>query len=173
MALTFDGTVGITTPALLNGGANGSGNIGSASTYFNTVFAKATSAQYADLAENYLADGVYPAGTVVEFGGPVEVTISTQSHSNRVAGVVSTNPAYQMNTGLAGDCVAVVALTGRVPCQVVGTIVKGDCVVASDVPGVATALDMNQYTPGCVIGKALENYQSDQIGTIAVVVGRV
>jgi hypothetical protein len=172
MSLTFDGTNGITTPALLNGGANGSGNIGSASSYFNTVFAKATSAQYADLAENYLADRAYPAGTVVEFGGATEVTISSQSHSNRVAGVVSTQPAYQMNTGLTGECVAVIALIGRVPCQVVGTIAKGDCVVASDIPGVATALDPTQYRHGCVLGKSLENYQSDQVGTISVVVGR-
>lgn len=173
MPLTFDGTLGITTPALLNGGANGTGNIGSEATSFNTLFAKATSAQYADLAENYLADGAYPAGTVVDFGGMVEVTVSKQSHSNRVAGVVSTNPAYQMNTSLVGEYVAVIALTGRVPCQVVGTINKGDCVVASHIAGVATALDADQYTPGCVIGKALENYQSDQIGTITVVVGRV
>jgi hypothetical protein len=173
MSLTFDGTNGITTPALLNGGANGSGNIGSASTYFNTVFAKATSAQYADLAENYLADRAYPSGTVVEFGGTTEVTISSQSHSNRVAGVVSTQPAYQMNTGLTGECVAVVALTGRVPCQVVGTIAKGDRLVSSSTPGIATRLDMSQYQPGCIIGKALEAYDSETVGTIEVAVGRI
>jgi hypothetical protein len=172
MPLTLDGTNGITTPALLNGGANGTGNIGSASTYFNTVFAKSTSAQYADLAENYSADAQYPPGTVVEFGGSAEVTITTSNHSSRVAGVVSTDPAYLMNAGQAGEYVVPVALTGRVPCQVVGNISKGDRVVCSDVPGVATTLNPEKFDAGCIIGKALEVYNSTEVGIITIVVGK-
>jgi hypothetical protein len=68
--------------------------------------------------------------------------------------------------------VIAVALTGRVPCSVVGTIAKGDRLVASDQPGVAQPLDMQHYQPGCIIGKALESYDSNQIGTIEVAVGR-
>ena len=60
---------GGSTTAIVNGGSNAAGNIGSSTGYFNTVFAKATSAQYADLAENYSADAEYPPGTVVIFGG--------------------------------------------------------------------------------------------------------
>jgi len=161
-----------TTGGLVNGAANGTGNIGSASTYFNTVFAKATSAQYADLAEKYVSDKNYPAGTVVEFGGEKEITITTQSHSTRVAGIVSTNPAFIMNDTLTNDTALPVALTGRVPCSVVGTIEKGDRLVASDIPGVATVLDSAKYQPACIIGKALENYTSDQPGVIEVAVGR-
>jgi hypothetical protein len=77
-----------------------------------------------------------------------------------------------MNAGQSGDHVVAVALTGRVPCQVVGNIVKGDRLVSSDIAGVATVLDMAQYQPGCIVGKALENYNSQEVGTIEVAVGR-
>lgn len=157
---------------LLNGQANGTGNIGNATGYFNTIFAKATSAQYADLAELYVADQSYDSGTVVEFGGTNEITISNLTHTTRVAGIISTNPSYLMNAGQIGDNVLPVALTGRVPCRVVGSIVKGDRLVASEHAGVATVLDINKYQPGCIIGKALENYDSQDIGTIEVAVGR-
>jgi hypothetical protein len=159
--------------AIVNGGSNAVGNIGSSTTYFNTLFATATTAQYADLAENYLADTEYSPGTVVDFGGNQEVTISAVSHSTQVAGVISTKPAYQMNSGLVGDHVAVVALTGRVPCQVIGNIKKGDRLVTSSIPGVATALDMDKYQPGCIIGKSLADYNSVNVGTIEIAVGRV
>lgn len=155
-----------------NNNANGVGNIGSSTTYFNTVFAKATSAQYADLAEMYAADAHYAPGTVIEFSGTHEVTTSSTSHSTRVAGIVSTNPSYLMNSTLSSDYPVQVALVGRVPCRVVGTIAKGDRMVSSNLPGVATALDTNFYAPGCIIGKALEDYNSDAEGVIEVAVGR-
>ena len=163
------GTGVITTGSIINANANGTGNIGTISTYFNTVFAKATSAQYADLAEKYTSDMDYNPGTVLVFGGEFEVTQSTRLCDNRVAGVVSTAPAYKMNEQL--ETGIYVALAGRVPCQVVGTISKGDMLVSSDIPGVATYAG----TPviGTVIGKALENYNSDQVGVIEVVVGRL
>ena len=90
-----------------------------------------------------------------------------------IAGVISTNPSYLMNSTLSGKYVVPVALMGRVPCQVVGKIKKGDQLVASNVKGVATVLVDSQYKPGCVIGKALEKYDSDEVGTIEVAVGRV
>jgi hypothetical protein len=163
----------ITGGNIVNGNGNGVGNIGSSSTYFNTVFAKATSAQYADLAEMYLADSDYTPGTVLDFGGTEEVTSTTRSHSTQVAGIVSTTPSYLMNSTLTGINAVEVALVGRVPCHVVGTIAKGDRLVASSTPGVATRLDMSQYQPGCIIGKALEAYDSETVGTIEVAVGRI
>lgn len=159
--------------AIVNAAGNGVGNIGSSTAVFNTVFAKATSAQYADVAEKYQADADYPPGTVLIFGGDHEVTVSGNSHSTDIAGVVSTDPAYIMNSGLNSGHVATVALLGRVPCRVVGMVRKGQCVVASDQPGTACALDPGQYQPGCIIGKALEDYNSDLPGTIEVVAGRV
>jgi hypothetical protein len=154
---------------ITNSNGNGVGNIGSASTYFNTVFAQATSAQYADLAEKYQSDSNYAPGTVVVFGDATEITISTEPADARVAGVVTSNPAYLMNAGLEHG--VAVALTGRVPCQVVGKIRRGDMLVTSELPGVATSAQSPAM--GTVIGKALSNYNSDTPGVIEVVVGRL
>ena len=172
MPITLDGTAGITTPAIINGGANGVGNIGSSTTFFNTIFAKATSAQYADLAEMYVADTDYPTGTVVEFGGEYEITISTQSHSTSVAGIVSTNPSYLMNATQQGEHVLPIALTGRVPCRVQGPVRKGDVLVSSSTPGVAQRIGAN-WQPGCILGKAIEIIETAEIQTIEVAVGRL
>jgi len=173
ITLSPNGTgVVVVNTDIRNGQASGTGNIGAAGATFNTVFAKSTSALYADLAENYEADANYEPGTVLEFGGDKEVTQTTSSHRTQVAGIVSTNPSYLMNSGISGDKVVAVALTGRVPCYVVGTIVKGDRLVSSNTLGVATVLDITQYQPGCIIGKALENYNSQEIGRIEVAVGR-
>lgn len=168
MAITLDGTNGVTTPALLNSNANGVGNIGSSTTYFNTVFAKATSAQYADLAENYLGDNAYLPGTIVSFGGEAEVTKSLTDSDTKIAGVVSTNPSYLMNSGLTGATVVAVALQGRVPTKVTGRVAKGDLMVSN---GDGTARAEANPTVGSVIGKALENFDGET-GTIEVVVGR-
>ena len=163
----------VATNNIINNGSNGTGNIGSSSTYYNTAFIKATSAQYADLAEKYQGDDAYAPGTVVIFGGSDEVTQSTTSHDPSVAGVVSTNPSYIMNSGLETENSITVALTGRVPTQVIGPIAKGDRVVSSNQPGVACRLDMANYQPGCIIGKALESYNGPGVGIIEIVVGRV
>jgi hypothetical protein len=153
------------TSLLSNFGSN------SISTTGNITAANINSAN-ADLAEMYVADSDYAPGTVVEFGGEKEITASGQSHSTRVAGIVSTAPSYLMNSSQSGNNVLPVALVGRVPCQVVGPVAKGDCLVASDIPGTAQRLDPDRYEPACIIGKALEAYNSDQIGTIEVAVGR-
>jgi hypothetical protein len=153
---------------IVNGQANGVGNIGSATGFFNTVFAKATSAQYADLAEKYVADAEYAPGTVVVFGGDKEVTVTSTDADRAVAGVVSTNPSYIMNAGLEAEHVATVALTGRVPCRVTGTVCKGDLMVSA---GYGVARAEADPRVGTVIGKALENYEGTE-GVIEVVVGR-
>jgi hypothetical protein len=156
-----------------NGNSNGVGNIGNSSTYFNTAFVKATSAQYADVAEKYTADQDYPCGTVLEISGSAEVQASQNFASSKICGIVSTNPAFIMNSGLEDQHTVVVALIGRVPCRVKGTIAKGDLLCSSDIPGVATRLPVEKYVPGVVVGKALQDYDSDQEGVIEVLVGRL
>jgi hypothetical protein len=163
----------VVTKDIQNGQANGTGNIGSSTTYFNTVFAKATSAQYADLAENYEADAEYAPGTVVVFGGLKEITVTDNSHDTAVAGVISTNPSYLMNAGQTGKWILPVALTGRVPCRVQGPVNKGTVLVTGDIPGTAIALDKAKFKPGCVVGKSLEIINSTDIVTIEVAVGRL
>lgn len=168
---SFDSiTVRAAVTAIANGGTSGVGNIGATGATFNTVFAKATTAQYADLAEVYTSDQAYAPGTVVVFGGEAEVTQSYDSHDTRIAGVVSTNPAYLMNGAESG---IPVALQGRVPCRVIGPITKGDRVVSSHIAGVAQRLDTQLYQPGCIIGKALQAIDSTDISVIEVVVGRL
>jgi hypothetical protein len=168
---TASPTFGNITTGSLIPTANNVSNIGTTSYRYNTIFARATSASYADLAEKYESDADYEPGTVLVFGADTEVTISTRHEDNRVAGVVTTNPAYLMNSDAAG---VAVALTGRVPCRVVGIIRRGDMMVTSGIPGVATAC-MPPFGPhiGTVIGKALQNYDSNEVGVIEIVVGRV
>lgn len=155
--------------AIVNAGTTGVGNVGSSTGYFNTIFAKATSAQYADLAEKYLADDTYLPGTVVVFGGTSEITVSDISHDTRVAGVISTDPAFIMNDGLENGLP--VAFTGRVPCLVQGPVTKGDRLVNIGA-GVAGKMDPELYEPGCIIGKSLETINTTDIRQIEVVVGR-
>jgi hypothetical protein len=142
-------------------------DIGTSSKGYNTVHAKATSAQYADLAEIYETDDDYEVGTVVVFGGTKEITTTGQKYDTRVAGVISENPAYLMNNKSEGQPVA---LAGKVKCKVHGIIEKGTMLVASERTGCATK-SQNPIV-GSVIGKALEDYDSDETGTINIVVGR-
>ncbi len=163
--LTMGGT--LTTKTILPD-TNTSYDIGSSSKQYNTVHAKATSAQYADLAEVYETDAEYEVGTVMVFGGDKEVTISTEGNDRKVAGVISDNPAYLMNSSAPGQPVA---LMGKVPCKVVGHIMKGD-MLSTDPNHNGVAKKTHEPQVGEVIGKALENYDSEEIGTINIVVGR-
>ena len=160
---------GSNVTAIVNSAANGVGNIGSSGTYFDTIFAKATTAQYADLAELYVADADYEPGTVVSFGGEHEISITTVSSDVRIAGVISTKPSYLMNSGQQGVFVLPLALTGKVPTRVVGNIAKGDMIVSA-----GNGMGMSCATPtiGTVIGKSLEDF-SGSVGVINVVVGRL
>ena len=143
----------ITLGNIVNGNGNGVGNIGTSSTYFNTIFANATSAQYADLAENYVADEEYAPGTVVVFGGEAEISISREAGDERVAGVISTQPAHLMNAGQPG---LPVALRGRVPVQVVGPVSKGDSLVTSSIAGHAQSVGRDRSYGQAVFAKAVE-----------------
>ena len=112
----------------------------------------ATSAQYADLAEKYATDQTYDPGTVLVFGGNAEVTECTVANDPRVMGVVSTDPALMMNSEAEGQYIA---LTGRVPCKVVGNVAVGDLLVTSSTPGHATSANFYPPSPGTVVGKAI------------------
>ena len=158
---------GANVTAIVNGATTGVGNIGSSTVGFNTVFAKATTAQYADLAEKYVADAAYAPGTVLVFGGSHEVTVNATDADSKVAGVVSTNPGFVMNEGLDAEFAVAVALTGRVPTSVTGTVRKGDLMVAA---GNGAARAETNPKVGTVIGKALANSEGNAV--IEVVVGR-
>ena len=126
-------------------------------------------ATYADLAEFYEGDQEYEPGTVLVFGGAKEVTTTNILNDTRSAGIVTTDPAYVMNSEQTGLKVCV-ALAGRVPCKVVGRVRKGDLLTTSAIPGHATKA-LNP-TLGAIIGKAIEDKDYSEAGVIQVAVGR-
>jgi hypothetical protein len=104
----------------------------------------------------------------LDLGGKFEVTAAGMK-SRRIAGVVSTNPSYVLNTDCKGEFVVVMALQGRVPCKVKGTIRKGDMLVSYG-NGYACA-DENPVL-GSVIGKAMEDFDGNE-GVIEILIGRM
>ena len=169
--ITFNGETNSIIPD-----GNNTRTLGDSGNVWNAVYATlfegvATSAKYADLAEMYLANKEYEPGTVLVFGGEAEVIATQTKGDRRVAGVVSENPAHLMNSALEGDHPVAIALQGRVPCKVLGKVKKGDLLVTSAIPGYAIV--DNNASVGTVIGKALEDKDSDDRGVIEVVVGRV
>ena len=129
--------------------------------YANIFQGTASSARYADLAERYEADAILEPGTVVCFGGEKEITACDHENDHAVAGVVSTDPAYMMNSAAGNnDTHPYIALTGRVPVKVVGPVAKGDLLVASGVKGHAMA--NNNAKAGTIIGKAIGSSDSGE-----------
>ena len=151
-------------------GTGGLTYVPATSTLRCTTFAgNANTANYADLAEKYSSDDDYQPGTVVMFGGEKEVTASVGTATTKVAGVVSTDPAYLMNAEAQG---VAVALKGRVPCFVVGPVSKGDLLVTSHIPGVARVSDT--WVGGAVIGKAIEDCPKDsEVRLIEIAIGSI
>jgi len=163
---------GTNAPALIPD-VSGNTNLGISTVKWNSVYANffvgtATAAQYADLAEKYVADANYEAGTVLEFGGKFEVTLA-EDGTTRLAGVVSTNPAYLMNSECVGEHTIALALQGRVPCKVRGKIQKGDMLMSG---GSGYARKATNPQIGTIIGKALADFDGTS-GVIEVAVGRV
>jgi hypothetical protein len=174
-AVTFNGNLVGTpsSPALIKTGVDGNGDIGQSNNKFNNVYAvtfngEATTARYADLAENYAADAVYVPGTVLMFGGDKELTLA-ENETRKIAGVVSKIPAYLMNAHCDAEFVVPLALQGRVPCKVKGPISKGDMLISA---GNGYAKACENPVLGSVIGKALQDFSGNE-GMIEVVVGRL
>ena len=161
---------GAAATAIVNGAGNAVGNIGSSSSYFNRIFAVATSALYADVAERFESDEALDPGTVVELGGAKEITRSRLELSENVFGVISTRPAFTMNGGAGEDDThPAVAMTGRVPVKVTGIINKGDRLVSAG-DGIARAAQPGEATSFNVIGRALVAKSTDGVGTVEAIV---
>jgi len=132
----------------------------------NTV---ASSARFADLAERYEADGLYEFGTVVVIGGSKEITLTHTHADTAVAGIISKNPAYLMNSDAGNnDTHPYVALRGRVLCKVIGKIKKGDLLVTSSYPGYAEAIRPTDKV-AAIVAKSLEDFDGAK-GMIEVLV---
>lgn len=142
-----------------------------ANVYADTLNGTAVEALYADLAERFEADAAYAPGTVVALGGAAEVTAVAEEASESVFGVVSGRAAYLMNSGAGtNDTHPAIAMTGRVPVRVIGTVLKGQRLISSNIAGVAKAALDGEATSFNVIGRALEDKYTKDEGTIMAVV---
>ena len=150
-------------------------DIGASGTKFSTIYATtfngvSSTAKYADLAERFAADDVYSPGTVVELGGAKEITRAVQELSESVFGVISTAAAYLMNSSAGTDAThPAVAVNGRVPVRVIGTVKKGDRLVSAGA-GLARAANRTEITAFNVIGRSLQNKTTDGEGTVEAIV---
>ena len=170
-SVTAVGTLtGLTVSGSIVPSANLSVNLGDTTHWFNNIYGTAIHAQYADLAERFASDQPYSAGTVVELGGPAEIMAAGQDLSDNVFGVISTNAAYLMNSGAGSNTThPPVAVQGRVPVRVTGTIRKGDRLVSAG-NGLARAGARNEITAWNVIGRALADKLDSGEGLIEAVV---
>ena len=176
---TYGNAGGAFTALRSQGGTGGVGHSAPQSDYSlvdiraNVIHATSTSAQYADVAERFEADAPMAEGAVVEINvdarqGASEITEATTDLSENVFGVISTKPAYAMNAGAGnGDSHPFVAMTGRTPVRVTGTVNKGQRLVSSTVKGTARAVATGEtISPFHVIGRALENKADEYIGLV-------
>lgn len=159
-----DGVIGITNNGTYSGRIDASHNLTMVGDVYAAVFhGVATSANYADLAENYLPDSEYEPGTVVTVGGEKEVTVCQPD--DYPIGVVSTNPAYLMNSELVGGLP--IALKGRVPVKIVGQIKKGNKVVPANN---GCGIEFDAANPGQVFAIALEDNYNDDVKLVECVI---
>lgn len=169
-SLTSGSLGNITVNNILNGLGNGLGNIGNASSTFNTIFAQATSAEYADVAERFAADVEMLPGTVVELGGSAEITQANAELSDNVFGVISTRAAYLMNSKAGSDVThPPIAMTGRVPVRTIGMVCKGDRLVTAG-NGLARAALPGEATWSNTIGRALVDKLDTTEGAVEAIV---
>ena len=157
----------------LKASADNTIDIGESGTKFANMYSTnfigvASSAKYADMAEIYVPDAEYDAGTVVKIGGEKEITQTLEHADVDVFGVISSNPAYLMNSEANG---IPVALAGRVPVKVIGKVAKGERLIASDVPGVAWGVADEDVDIKAVIGRSLEDKDDGEQGIVEAVIG--
>lgn len=171
--LKADGTTALSGNLLPN--VNNARSLGNSSLRYSDVWAtnfigRATTAQYADLAERFESDAIYEPGTVVELGGDKEITAVSADLSDKVFGVISTEPGFLLNGGAGpNDTHPAVALNGRVPVKVIGIINRGDRLVSAG-NGLARAAQIGEATTFNVIGRALESKSTTGISTITAIV---
>jgi hypothetical protein len=164
---------GATSPLLANGSiqiqgvlrpdGSGTRDLGTSSAPFATIHGESTSAQYADVAEMFSPDTQYVPGTIVALGGVAEITAANEELAEDVFGVISTQPAYLMNSTL--DNGQPVAVAGRVPVRVIGMVNKGDRLVSAG-NGLARSATSSEITSFNVIGRSLDSKTTMEEGTV-------
>ena len=147
-------------------------DLGSNAVRWRNIYGVTVEATYADLAERYETDAIYPAGTVMKIGGEKEITSTTEASDADVFGVISERPGLALNAGVGNtETHPYVAIAGRVPVRVTGTVKKGQRLVTSMIPGVAMAAETADITSFMVVGRALEDKTTEEEGLVLTTVG--
>jgi len=132
----------------------------------------ATSARWADLAERYSADAVYENATVMGINIEGDSEVTKWEPGMPLAGVISTNPAVQMNdmgiepgsTSTKALMNPFIALKGRIPCLVSEDVKKGQWVIPA---GDGKAKGVDYGTPGInsyeIIGIAISDSENGEV----------
>lgn len=166
-AANINVTATLTTDTITTGGSAVPGTITGTWTLTSGSSLNAT---YADLGERFEADAEYEAGTVVELGGDAEITAVRDDLSDIVFGVISESAGMTMNSAAGPQSThPVIAMTGRVPVKVRGSVKKGDRLVSAG-QGFARAAKKNEATPFNTVGRSLENKTTDSEGTVLAAV---
>ncbi|WP_257659235.1 collagen-like protein [Parapedobacter lycopersici] len=135
----------------------------------------------ADIAEAFDVMGnfaAYEAGDVLVISVDEDRTVekSNEAYSTLVVGVYATKPGVllteeSMDTDISDKVpMGVVGVIPTKVCLEGGAIKRGDLLVTSSQPGVAMKADPDRVRVGQVIGKALQEYDSNGIGKIKVLV---
>lgn len=132
---------------------DGNETITGVKTFSSVIQGTAYRAYWADLAEYYESDKIYPNGTLVKFGGDKEITIA----DTEVNAVISSQPGFVLNSGTNNN--QAIALCGRVPIRVIGKCNKFDYLVLSDINGVAC---VGNNTSNNIVGRALQSKEKDE-----------
>jgi hypothetical protein len=149
VSVVFNGNTTITRGNSTHTEFTDSGIVLATGTFQGNLAGNAASANYADLAEKYTTNSELTPGTVVMVCDHEDHELETCSETGFPVGVVSTQPAFLMNSALENG--QAIALKGRVPTRVLGAVKKGDllfagangCAVKSGVYKVAVALESN------------------------------
>ena len=136
---------------------------------------KIFNAVYNDLAELFEKEDINETiepGDVICCGSNNKFTKSKKENDNTVVGVVS--DTYGHLLGGTGNKekdeteFVPIGLSGRVNVKVIGDIKKGDLLVTSNISGVAKKCE--NFIPGIVIGKALQDHSGNNIDRISMLI---
>ena len=137
----------------------------------NIVHATSTSAQYADLAERYEADGPTEVGDVVCLGGEAEITKCDIDLCDKIFGVISDSPAFLMNANAGNnETHPMVALKGRVFVKLKGKGQAGDRIVSAG-NGEARVADISECTAFNTLGRLIKHKYNEETALTECVIG--
>ena len=121
-------------------------------TYGTNFHGTASSALWADLAEKYQPDEIYPVGTLIKFGGQKDITAA----DDKCNGVISDKPGFLLDSGLENSLP--VALAGKTPVRIIGKVNKFDPITLSETHGVGRVAQDGEK----IIAKALESSDDEK-----------